>query len=75
LTVLTGIIAIVTGWNAITLQVVLLVVLGYLFFDEIPNALTVIRCSIILLAGMYAIGLERRSAAAGKLATLDHTSL
>jgi drug/metabolite transporter (DMT)-like permease len=113
LTVLTGIIAIFTGWNAITLQAALLVVLaclclvvgymftiqtvrvgdlsvsapfryttligavvlGYLFFDEIPNALTIIGCSIILVAGMYAISMERRAVAAAKLATLDRTGL
>lgn len=41
------------------------VVLGYLLFDEIPDALTMVGCSIILLSGLYAIHLERRGAAAG----------
>lgn len=35
------------------------VVLGYAFFDEIPNTLTIIGCTIILASGIYAIRLER----------------
>lgn len=36
------------------------VVLGYLFFDEIPGALTFGGCAAILLSGLYAIRLEQR---------------
>ena len=36
------------------------VVLGYAFFDEIPDVLTVVGCSIILASGLYSIHLERR---------------
>ncbi len=113
LTVLTGVIAMFTGWNAITLKAALLillasmclivgyvftiqtvrvgdlsvsapfryaaligaVVIGSLFFDEIPNALTITGCSVILLAGLYAISLERRNVAAAKLVTLHRTGL
>lgn len=35
------------------------VVLGYLFFDEVPDALTITGCSIILASGIYAIRLEQ----------------
>lgn len=35
------------------------VVLGYVLFDEIPNTLTIIGCTIILASGIYAIRLER----------------
>ncbi len=35
------------------------VVLGYVFFDEVPDTLTVIGCTIILASGMVAIRLER----------------
>lgn len=99
LTVLTGVIALFTGWHAITpkaLFVVVLaclclavgyiftiqtvrvgdlsvsapfryttllgaVVLGSVFFSEIPNALTIAGCSIIVLAGIASIHLERRT--------------
>lgn len=38
------------------------VVLGYVFFDEIPDTLTLVGCSVILVSGMYAIHLERHVA-------------
>ncbi|MGA9278060.1 DMT family transporter [Ilumatobacter sp.] len=97
LTVMTGVLAAFTGWNAVTtragLYLVLAclclmvgyvltiqsvrvgdlsvsapfryttllgaVVLGYLFFDEIPDTLTLIGCGVILASGLYAIHLER----------------
>ncbi len=97
ITVMTGALAVFTGWNPInstaavvvaaaclclvvgyvfTIQAVRVgdisvsapfryttllgaVVLGYVFFDEIPNVLTVIGCTIILASGMYAIRLEQ----------------
>lgn len=37
------------------------VVLGYVFFDEIPNALTIAGCTIIVVSGITAIQLERRT--------------
>ncbi len=39
------------------------VVLGYLFFAEIPDALTLAGCVVIITSGLYAIRLERRKAA------------
>lgn len=98
LTILTGAISFVTGWNSVTPLAALLVVLaclclivgyiftiqtvrvgdlsvsapfrytallgavilGYLFFDEIPDALTIAGCSAIVASGIYAIHLERR---------------
>ena len=38
------------------------VLFGYVFFDEIPNTLTIIGCSIIVIGGLYAIHLERQAA-------------
>jgi drug/metabolite transporter (DMT)-like permease len=37
------------------------VVLGYAFFDEIPGALTILGCTVILVSGLYSIHLERRA--------------
>ncbi len=37
------------------------VVLGYAFFDEVPDAVTLVGCSVILLSGLYSIRLERRT--------------
>ena len=100
ITVLTGVLALATGWHPITAQASMLValacvclmigyvftirtvrvgdlsvsapfryttligavVLGYLLFDELPNALTMGGCVVIVLAGLYAIRLDRRSA-------------
>lgn len=97
-TVLTGAIAVFTGWHAVnaralvvlaaacgclvvgylfTIQTVRVgdlsvsapfryttlvgaVVLGYLLFDEVPDGLTIAGCTVILLAGLYAIRLESR---------------
>lgn len=99
ITVMTGVIATFTGWNAITLRALVLVlcacvclvvgyvftietvrvgdlgvsapfryttllgavVFGYVLFDEIPNALTIVGCSIIVLAGLWAIALDRNA--------------
>jgi drug/metabolite transporter (DMT)-like permease len=36
------------------------VVIGLVVFDEVPDALTVIGCAVILGAGLYAIHLERQ---------------
>ncbi len=35
------------------------VVFGFLFFGEIPNLLTILGCAVILVAGVYAVRLER----------------
>lgn len=110
LTVLTGIIAAVTGWNAVTLRGALLVVLaclcltvgyiftiqtvrvgdlsvsapfryttllgavvlGYLFFREVPDALTFAGCAVIVASGMYAIRLDRRTGAASAAVVAHH---
>lgn len=99
LTVLTGCIALFTGWNTITPTALLLVllaclcltvgyifaiqtvrvgdlsvsapfryttlvgavVLGYFLFAETLTALTIAGCSIILIAGIYSVRLERRT--------------
>lgn len=37
------------------------VVLGYLFFAEIPDAWTIIGCAVIVLSGLSSIHLERRT--------------
>ncbi len=37
------------------------VVLGYAFFAEIPDTLTIVGCVVILLAGLSSIHLERRA--------------
>ena len=101
LTILTGIIAAVTGWNTVTPRAALLVVLaclcltvgylftiqtvrvgdlsvsapfryttllgavvlGYLFFAEIPDTLTLAGCAVIIASGISAIRLEQRAAA------------
>lgn len=39
------------------------VALGWLVFDEVPNALTAVGCVVILLSGLFAIHLERRKVA------------
>jgi drug/metabolite transporter (DMT)-like permease len=39
------------------------VVLGYLFFAEIPDGLTLTGCAVIVTSGIYAIRLERRKVA------------
>lgn len=108
LTVLTGAISAVTGWNSVTPRSALLVVLaclcltvgyiftiqtvrvgdlsvsapfryttllgavvlGYLFFDEIPGALTMAGCAVIVVSGIYAIRLDRRRVASRKAATV-----
>lgn len=100
ITLMTGAIALFTGWNAITgkawtlvmiaclclivgyvfaIQTVRVgdlsvsapfryttllgaVVLGYAFFDEIPNTITIVGCTVILLSGLYSIHLDRRLA-------------
>ncbi|MEL6891011.1 MAG: hypothetical protein AAFP84_05405 [Actinomycetota bacterium] len=35
--------------------------LGFTFFDEIPDTLTVAGCTVIVLSGIAAIRLERRT--------------
>lgn len=36
------------------------VVFGYLFFSEVPNNITLAGCGVILVAGLYAIRIERQ---------------
>lgn len=98
LAMLTGAISMVTGWGAITVESVVMIVLamaslfigylfaiqtvrvgdlsvsapfrytllvgaviiGYLMFDEVPDALTILGGVIIVLSGLYAVQLERR---------------
>lgn len=36
------------------------VVLGYLFFDELPDAVTVMGAIVVILAGLYALSRERK---------------
>lgn len=95
-TVMTGAIAVFTGWHAVNARAVVVlaaacaclvvgylfiiqtvrvgdlsvsapfryttlvgaVILGYLLFDEVPDGLTIAGCTVILLAGLYAIRLE-----------------
>lgn len=97
--IMTGAVALFTGWNAVTGRAALIVfaaclclvmgyvftiqtvrvgelsvsapfryttllgavVLGYVFFDEIPNGLTIAGCAIIVASGIIAIRLERRA--------------
>lgn len=37
------------------------VVLGYFFFTEVPDAWTIVGCTVIVLSGLYSIHLERRA--------------
>ena len=97
MTVMTGGLAVFTGWNPVTPRAAVVVaaaclclivgyvftiqtvrvgdlsisapfryttllgavVLGYVFFNEIPNELTIAGCAIILASGVYAVRLER----------------
>lgn len=101
ITAMTGVLAVFTGWHAITMTGALVVaaacvclivgyvftiqtvrvgdlsvsapfrystllgavVLGYAFFAEAPNTLTIMGCAIILTSGLYAIRLERATVA------------
>lgn len=107
---MTGVLAVFTGWNAITGRAAVVVVLaclclivgyvftietvrvgdlsvsapfryttllgavvlGYAFFDEIPNTLTVAGCSIIVASGIFAIRLEQRSNRTRSLTRASH---